>query len=365
MSFEYNDEGIRISKTVSGTKHVYRLSGTQIQAEEWGNNLLIYLYDADGSPIGMQYRNDTMSANTFYTFWFEKNLQGDIVAVYNSSGTKCVSYTYDAWGNITPTPHNLIDSNANASLNPFKYRGYYYDTDTGFYYLNSRYYDPATGRFINADDIIPEISESVKGYNLFAYCFNNPINMSDGEGTWPSWATKLIIGTVCAVAAVAITVATAGTGAAAIVPALIAVGKTVAISAATGAALSTISNRVTTGSWEGSGKAALNGLVDGYMWGGIGALGSAGVGALQANGALPKRVKIDKLVNNPQDPYTAIEPKQGLVVEKINEYLSTGKYEYPSVIKMNNGLYEIANGHHTIQALKSLGKKTIKVFITK
>ena len=137
MAFEYNDEGIRISKTVSGTKHVYRLSGTQIQTEEWGNNLLIYLYDADGSPIGMQYRNDTMSAGTFYTFWFEKNMQGDIVAVYNSSGTKCVSYVYDAWGNVTQTIHNSTGSNAKASLNPFRYRGYYYDTDTGFYDLSS------------------------------------------------------------------------------------------------------------------------------------------------------------------------------------------------------------------------------------
>ena len=179
MSFEYNDEGIRISKTVSGTKHIYRLSGTQIQAEEWGNNLLIYLYDADGSPIGMQYRNDTMSANTFYTFWFEKNLQGDIIAVYNSSGTKCVSYTYDAWGSVTQTIHNSTGSNAKASLNPFRYRGYYYDTDTGFYYLNSRYYDPATGRFINADS---QLNDGLLGFNLFAYCENNPIFYIDPQG---------------------------------------------------------------------------------------------------------------------------------------------------------------------------------------
>ena len=212
MSFEYNDEGIRISKTVSGTKHIYRLSGTQIQTEEWGNNLLIYLYDADGSPVGMQYRNDTMSAGTFYTFWFEKNLQGDVIAVYNSSGTKCISYVYDAWGNVTPTPHNLSDSNENASFNPFRYRGYYYDTDTGFYYLNSRYYDPATGRFINADS---QLNDGLLGFNLFAYCENNPVNSVDPLGNkvqWSSVFAAIAIASV-AVAAVAVTVATCGAAA--------------------------------------------------------------------------------------------------------------------------------------------------------
>ncbi len=194
LSFDYNDEGIRTSKTVNGTEHVYHLSGKQIEAEEWDGNLLVYLYDAEGSPIGMQYRNDTTSTGTFYTFWFEKNLQGDVIAVYNSSGTKCLSYVYDAWGNVTPTPHNLADSNENASLNPFRYRGYYYDTDTRFYYLNSRYFDPATGRFINADG---QLNAGLLGYNQFAYCENNPKNNSDPMGCRkyydadePDWASS-------------------------------------------------------------------------------------------------------------------------------------------------------------------------------
>ena len=107
------DGGIRTSKTVNGFEHVYRLSGRKIETEEWDGNLLVYLYDAEGSPIGMQYRNDTMSSGTFYTFWFEKNLQGDIIAVYNSSGTKCVSYVYDAWGNVTVVPVNISETNIN------------------------------------------------------------------------------------------------------------------------------------------------------------------------------------------------------------------------------------------------------------
>ena len=71
--------------------------------------------------------------------------------------------------------------------NPFRYRGYYYDTETGYYYLNSRYYDPTTGRFLNADNRISGAGGDIRGYNLFSYCFNNPVNMSDQDGNWPQW----------------------------------------------------------------------------------------------------------------------------------------------------------------------------------
>ena len=74
-----------------------------------------------------------------------------------------------------------------ASVNPFRYRGYYYDTETGFYYLQSRYYDPAIGRFINADNLISGVNGNLQGYNLYAYCFNNPINIEDENGNWPQW----------------------------------------------------------------------------------------------------------------------------------------------------------------------------------
>jgi hypothetical protein len=101
------------------------------------------------------------------------------------------------------------------------------------------------------------------------------------------------------------------------------------------------------------------------MWGGIGAAASATTKALQVAGKLPKRVKISNLTNNPTDPYSAIEPKQGKVVEKINEILSTGRYEYPSVKSIGRGLYEIQGGHHTVQALRSIGRKTVKVWLVK
>ncbi|MBO4308637.1 MAG: hypothetical protein J5885_02285 [Clostridia bacterium] len=121
----------------------------------------------------------------FYTYWFEKNLQGDIIAVYNEGGTKIISYTYDAWGNMTSTTSNYTGNNRYASLNPFRYRGYYYDTDTGYYYLQSRYYNPSWGRFLNADGIAYlGAGDEFLGFNLFAYCGNNPVMGYDPEGTW-------------------------------------------------------------------------------------------------------------------------------------------------------------------------------------
>ena len=182
LEFVYNDEGIRTQKIVNGVVHTYHLSGTDIIAEEWGNNLIIYLYDSNGSPMGMQYRRSSMAEDEFYTFWFEKNLQGDIVAVYNSAGTKVVSYAYDAWGNCIVTNHNISGTNSYATFNPFRYRGYYYDTELGFYYLNSRYYDPAVGRFINAD-VYVSTGQGLLGYNMFAYCLNDPVSHKDDQGT--------------------------------------------------------------------------------------------------------------------------------------------------------------------------------------
>jgi len=94
-------------------------------SEEWGNNLVLYLYDADGSPIGMQYRNTSYAEGKFDTYWFEKNLQGDIVAVYNESGTKVYTYQYDAWGNCTISTESgttTIQKRIVRTLNPFRYR---------------------------------------------------------------------------------------------------------------------------------------------------------------------------------------------------------------------------------------------------
>ena len=150
-TYTYNADGIRTSKTVNGVEHIYHLSGTQILSEEWteGNvqHILIFVYDASGNPIGMSHYENGAQRGTYV---FVKNIQGDITGIYDDEGTCLVTYTYDAWGNVTVSYSNGGASTA-AKYNPFRYRGYYYDNETSLYYLNSRYYDSNVGRFLNAD----------------------------------------------------------------------------------------------------------------------------------------------------------------------------------------------------------------------
>ena len=128
-----------------------------------------------------------MAEGVFYSFWFDRNLQGDVVAVYNETGTKVLSYSYDAWGNKTTTVHNGSGTNGYAQYIAITYRGYYFDSETNLYYVSSRYYDAVIGRWINADSVIADAGGSIQGYNMFAYCFNNPVNMTDKTGSWPCW----------------------------------------------------------------------------------------------------------------------------------------------------------------------------------
>ena len=190
-SYKYNDEGIRTSKIVNGVEYIYILDGSRIVSETWGDNLFVYLYDESGSPIGMQYRSVSMAEGDFYTFYYEKNLQGDIVAVYNESGTKVLAYTYDAWGNCTATSYTTAGTNLYALYTPFRYRGYYYDFETGLYYLQSRYYNPQWGRFLNADVHVNANGDLI-GFNMYAYCSNNPVMGYDPTGEFA--LTTLLVG---------------------------------------------------------------------------------------------------------------------------------------------------------------------------
>jgi len=117
-----------------------------------------------------------------------------VEAIYNSAGTLVARYIYDAWGGIISIQNasgtEITNQDHIAHRNPFRYRGYYYDAETGLYYLNSRYYDPVVGRFVSADGLVAGVGGDVRGYNLYAYCMNNPVNLSDEAGNWPAWATK-------------------------------------------------------------------------------------------------------------------------------------------------------------------------------
>ena len=130
----------------------------------------------------MKYRTSSYTAGNFNSFFFEKNLQGDIIAIYDESGTKIGSYIYDAWGNhtySTVSGNTSLENRIVSTYNPFRYRGYFYDVETQWYYLQTRYYNPNWGRFINADTTL---YSNLLGFNLFAYCYNNPVNYIDPYG---------------------------------------------------------------------------------------------------------------------------------------------------------------------------------------
>ena len=281
--FAYDSDGNRISKKKTYNQTVlssteYYLNGSTILGINKDGQEVLFVYDQDGKPFAMKVIEGTDAQYYYYIY----NVQGDVIGLVDKSGTQVVTYIYDSWGKLLP------DSTTStlASMNPFRYRGYCYDEETGFYYVSSRYYDPEIGRWINAD--IPETLtadfENFAQYNLFAYCFNNPVNLSDETGAWPSWATKLAIGVGAIVIGAAVVAATAATGgaAAAFVGAAFAGLKSAAVSgaigAAVGAGISAVSHRVSTGSWSGAGKAAIDGAVDGFasgfMTGGIMAGGS-------------------------------------------------------------------------------------------
>ena len=260
LSFTYDSDGLRLSKNVNGTVHNYSYAGNKLMRETWGSNTLDFFYDSAGTPYALKY-NGTL-------YYYITNLQGDVLKIVNTSGTPVVSYSYDPYGK--PTVASDTSNVSLGTINPLRYRGYVYDTETGLYYVSSRYYDPEIGRWINADDTACLGADGTPlSYNLFAYCMNNPVNRFDVDGNWslPNWA-KVAIGAVATVAAVAVTVATGGAAA----PVLLGVAASTITSGAIGYA---------TGGVEGM----KDGLANGFMMGGLSAFGgsliSAGVKAVK------------------------------------------------------------------------------------
>ena len=199
-----------------------------------------FTYDAVG-PLSVNYNG----AEYFYL----KNAQGDVTGIVNAAGTQVVAYTYDAWGKLLSTTGSMAGTLG--EYNPLRYRGYVYDTETGLYYLNSRYYNPETGRFINADALSDQ--SSVLGQNLFAYCRNNPVNLSDTTGNLPFFAITAAIGAVVGAVVGGIVAAKsggnvwAGIGIGAAVGALIGTGAGMAAGAALAGSITATTGAVMTG----------------------------------------------------------------------------------------------------------------------
>ena len=183
-TYSYDANGTRLKKDVNGVIHTYLYNGSQLLQETKGTKILDYSYDSNGQIYAVRYRVNANDEGTYY--YYAHNTRGDIVGLYNADGTLHAKYTYDVWGNklaVTNASGVAITSQTDiANLQPFRYRGYYYDYESGFYYLQSRYYDPVTHRFINADGLV-STGTGVLGFNMFAYCENNPVNCIDTNGS--------------------------------------------------------------------------------------------------------------------------------------------------------------------------------------
>ena len=192
-SFKYNQDGIRVEKIANGIRYEYFLEGTRIirQTEtslstgKVTKDTLFY-YDQNGyiSSASIYIPKSNGSYAPAYNLVFLTNIQGDVISIYNTSGTKLVEFTYDAWGNfISNTVGGTATEKQLALETPFRYRSYYFDRELQLYYLNSRYYDARLHRFINADSVAYlGANGDLQGFNLYAYCSNNPVMFVDFSG---------------------------------------------------------------------------------------------------------------------------------------------------------------------------------------
>ena len=201
--YSYDADGIRSTKIVNGTKHEYLTLNNKVVYEKIGDGdtarIMIFSYGAQGRPFAVKYSSN--NGAKFTNYFYALNQQGDVVKIFRPEAVKdadgnvtgytektYATYTYDAWGKLIGITNsagtNILGkttSTSLANLNPLRYRGYYYDNETGFYYLQSRYYDPTVRRFVNAD-AYTSTGQGFVGTNMFAYCGNNPVVIADHSG---------------------------------------------------------------------------------------------------------------------------------------------------------------------------------------
>ena len=168
ISYTYDMAGVRSSKTVGSTTYKYTTLSGLVTRQTGGNATIDFVYDESNQPLAMKYNGKV--------YYYVLNAQGDVVRIVDGSRNVVASYSYDPWGKL------LSSSGTLANVNPLRYRGYYYDSETGFYYLQSRYYDPEIGRFINADSYASTDATGLLSTNMFAYCENNPVMRVDPTG---------------------------------------------------------------------------------------------------------------------------------------------------------------------------------------
>ena len=183
ISYSYNEDGLRVGKRVSwsslgverNTEYYY--NGSVLIGMKTGDTVQRFSYDAQGKVVSVDYSEN--GGSTYTTYYYIRNAQGDIVKLIDGSGSTVVEYTYDSWGKILSVTGTLESTLGEDQ--PFRYRGYVYDSDTRLYYLQSRYYNPEVGRFISSD-VYLSTGQGVLGHNSYAYCLNNPLILEDQGG---------------------------------------------------------------------------------------------------------------------------------------------------------------------------------------
>ena len=187
IQYYYDHTGARVKKVVAGTTTEYRMAGTLITSEKTGSDTMWYYYDTASNLFAVE-----ISGARYYCL---RNAQNDIIGLIDSSGKQVVEYQYDSWGNTVSITGSLASTVG--QKNPFRYRGYYLDAETGMYYLRSRYYDPGIRRFINADksSLVIKSHMSLNDKNLYAYCDGNPVARRDCSGNF--WETVIDIVSLC------------------------------------------------------------------------------------------------------------------------------------------------------------------------
>ena len=195
VEYTYDMSGVRTSKTVNGTTYNYTTLSGKVMRQQWGSKSLEFVYDDGNQPFAMIYNNGSTSKLYYYVL----NAQGDVIALLNANGTLAASYNYGAWGNYSvhgADGKKTTDATFIGHINPLRYRGYYYDRETRLYYLQSRYYDFANCRFLNADTFATTDANGFLSANMFAYCENNPVMRTDPNGEWAQLVVGAAVGAV-------------------------------------------------------------------------------------------------------------------------------------------------------------------------
>ena len=262
VTFGYDVFGQRNKKTAGGETTNYIYENGKLLRQITGSEVMTFIYGSEGI-IGFKLGTSK--------YLYRKNVFGDVEEIYSAEGMLVGKYSYTAFGECEIE----TDVNGIATKNPFRYRGYYYDVETGLYYLKTRYYDPETGRFITIDDISYLAPDTINGLNLYAYCGNNPVMRTDENGNaWWHW----VLGTIAVLALVAVVASAIVTGGAS----LVTIGIGFAIGATSNFVSQGLSNLISGNNFFANmniGEILLGGLVGAAYATGIGGIaGALGIG---------------------------------------------------------------------------------------